>query len=745
MHLSLRPLFTITRAVAFFLPCVCTVIVNAQKPTPSIHVSSTSAEIKIDGILSEKSWEACEIVSDFYQSVPFDTGYANSKTEVRMMYDDKYLYLSAICYDDVKKPYIIQSLRRDFKYEVSDAFGLYIDPYDDLMNGFHFAVNPRGVQREGLIQVGGRGGVTTEWDILWYSEVKNYEDKWVLEMAIPFTSLRFKNGEKKWRVNFSRNDLKRNEGSSWAAIPRNFNIASLPFCGNLIWDKPFVSKKKSIAIIPYVTGGLQKAYEPTETPNEYTSGIGGDARIGVTNSLQLDLTVNPDFSQVEVDRQVTNLSRFSLFFPERRNFFIENSDLFSDFGFRQIRPFFSRKIGLNQGQIVPILAGARLSGKVGKYWRIGAMNMHTRETDNAPQQNYSVAAVQRNILKNSTIGVIAVNRQSFDSSGLISKDHNRMIGSDFNFNTIDRKWSGKALYHYAITPDVSDDNFAHATFLAYSTPNYFIMWNHEYVGRNHLADVGFVPRIERFDPEANIVRKQAYWRLEPMFAYTHFPEKANSKYISQRFEAYVDRYTDADYELTDNQNRFRYILTLKNTNQIALLANDWYTRLFFDRDVTFTNDTNAITPAGGYHYQNIRLTYLTDQRKPLAGELSVFSGEYYNGRRSNANLSINYRWQPYGRFGLYVNQNSFDIPGLAQNKLLTLIGSEIELSFTKSIFFSTFMQYNTQIDNFNINSRLQWRFKPMSDLFIVYSDNYNTTELSPINRGLIVKLNYWIQ
>jgi hypothetical protein len=721
------------------------VLTYGQKPVPSLSIHPASEKITIDGELNEHSWDKCEIATNFYQSVPFDTGYAQTKIDVRVLYDEKFLYVSAVCHDDLNKPYVIQSLRRDFEYEVSDAFGIYIDPYDDLMNGFHFAVNPKGVQREGLVQVGGRGGVTTEWDILWYSEVKNYEDKWVAEIAIPFTSLRFNNGEKKWRINFSRNDLKRNEGSSWSPVPRNFDIASLPFTGHLIWDKPFTSKKKSIALIPYLTGGVQKAYQPVETKNEYTYGIGGDARIGITNSLQLDLTINPDFSQVEVDRQVTNLSRFSLFFPERRNFFIENSDLFSDFGFRQIRPFFSRKIGLNRGQIVPILAGARLSGKVGKDWRIGAMNMHTRETENAPQQNYSVAAVQRNILKNSTIGVIAVNRQGFDSSGLISKDHNRVIGSDFNFNTIDRKWSGKALYHYAITPEVSDDNFAHATFLAYSTPNYFIMWNHEYVGRNHLADVGFVPRIERFNPENNTIRKQAYWRLEPMFAYTHFPEKTDAKYISQRFEVYVDRYTDAEYDLTDNQNRLRYRLTLANTNRLTLDYNNWFTKTYYDRDLTFSNDTSAITPAGEYEYNNIRLSYESDARRALSFEGSVFHGEYYNGSRTNADGGIYYRWQPYGRFGVYINQNSFNMPGLAQNKSLTLIGSEIELSFTKSIFFSTFMQYNTQIDNFNINSRLQWRFKPMSDLFIVYSNNYNTTELSPVNRGLVIKLNYWFQ
>ncbi|MBT8326829.1 MAG: carbohydrate binding family 9 domain-containing protein, partial [Bacteroidia bacterium] len=499
--------------IATFLCLLASLTSFGQKPIPSLNISRAVGEIKIDGELNETAWKNCEIAKDFYQSVPVDTAFANTKTEVRVTYDDKYLYISAICYDTINKPYIVQSLKRDFSYPVSDAFGVYIDPYDDHTNGFSFAVNPRGVQREGLIQVGGNYGVTTAWDILWLSEVKNYSDRWVVEIAIPFTSLRFNKGSKKWRINFSRNDLKRNEGSSWASVPRNFNIASLAFCGELIWDVPFESKKKSIAIIPYLTGGTQKTHLPQEEKRTFSKNLGTDARIGITNSLQLDLTLNPDFSQVEVDRQVTNLSRFNLFFPERRNFFIENSDLFSDFGFRQIRPFFSRKIGLDGGEIIPIVAGARLSGKVGKDWRIGIMNIHTNIAEQRPMQNYSVLALQKRVLKNSTIGVIGLNRNSYNAGKINTNDYNRIIGSDFNFNTIDRKWTGKVFYHHAFTPNQTKDNFTHASYLAYSTKSFFAMWNHEYVGQNFIADFGFVPRLERYNPDLGIRQRNAYWRL----------------------------------------------------------------------------------------------------------------------------------------------------------------------------------------------------------------------------------------
>lgn len=730
---------TIVICLLFF-----TIQLMGQKPIPRLNIFQTDSKIKIDGELNESVWQNCDVANEFYQSVPVDTSYAKSKTEVMTTYDEKFLYIAAICYDTNSQPFIIQSLKRDFSYPVSDAFAVFIDPYDDHTNGFSFAVNPKGVQREGLVQVGGNYGVTTAWDILWYSEVKIYNDRWIVEMAIPFSSLRFNPGMKKWRINFSRNDLKINEGSSWAAVPRNFNIASLPFCGELIWDKPIRKRKKSVAIIPYVSGSTQKKYQPVNEDATFNRGFGGDARIGITNSLQLDLTINPDFSQVEVDRQVTNLSRFSLYFPERRNFFIENSDLFSDFGFRQIRPFFSRKIGLNNGNIIPIVGGARLSGKLNKDWRIGLMNIHTNKSSDNPQQNYTVAALQRRVLKNSTIGFIGLNRNSFESSEFNSTDYNRIIGTDFNFNTIDRKWAGKFFYHQSFKPDKLSNSYTHASWLAYSTPNLFVMWNHEYVGQNYRADFGFVPRTERYDPEEEVIRRQTYWRLEPMIAYTFYP-KNKSWFISQRFESYLDRYTDGDYNLTDNRLRHTYKLKTNNTSEFRFDYNHWFTKLYFDTDMTFTGDTNAISPQGNYTYQNAKLSYESNARKPLSMEASYFFGQYFDGKRTSIKTALNYRWQPIGIFGMYVNQNIFDMPTIQKNKNLTLVGAQAELAFTKSVFFTTFLQYNTQIENFNINSRLQWRFKPMSDLYLVYSENYLTTDFSTKNRGIVLKFQYWFQ
>ena len=713
----------------------------SQKKTPSISIFETTETIKIDGVLDEKIWKNCETAANFYNSYPMDTSFALTKTEAKISYDDKNIYISAVCYDELNGDFIIQSLKRDFSYPRSDAFSFIIEPYGDNTNGYSFAVNPYGVQREGVIQNGGTYGVTTAWDNLWYSEVKRYKGYWIVEMAIPFSSIRYNVGVKKWSINFTRNDLKRNESSSWAAVPRSQNIAALAFCGTLNWDKPVKKSKAKIAIIPYVSGNTFTNYENKEEDKlGYNAGI--DAKIGIGSSLQLDLTVNPDFSQVEVDAQVTNLSRFSIFYPERRNFFIENSDLFSQFGFRNIRPIFSRKIGLNNGSVIPILAGARLSGKLGKDWRIGIMDIQTEGKENIKPQNYSVMAVQRKVLSNSNIGIIAVNRMAFEDKTPNFSNYNRIIGLDFNYISPKNDWLGKVFYHHSFTPNITQDNFTHASFLLYKKPKVSIMWNHEYVGENYIANIGFVPRQSRTD-EFGVVKRNSFWRLEPEIGYKFYSKKENAKLIYHQSSIYLDQYLDKDFKNTDYLLVYRHGFKFQNSSEVSVSILNNYTKLFYQRDVSFSGKQPI--EAGDYNYSILNLNYISDIRKPLNYTINSQYGEYYNGNILKLKGELGYRFQPYGSISVNVSQNKIWLPHLNKSVDLTLIGAKTQISFTKSIFFTNFLQYNTQIKNFNINSRLQWRFKPMSDLFLVYSENYLSDNLSIKNRGLVLKFVYWFQ
>lgn len=713
---------------------------ESVKPKPSLKIQKAEGKIKVDGVLDEPDWEKAEIAGDFFQSFPADTSYAQTKTEVRVTYDDNYLYIAAICYDEVEGDFVIESLKRDFSYPVSDAFAVYIDPFNDQYNGFCFGVNPYGAQREGLIQFGGSFGVTTAWDNLWYSKVKHYEDKWIVEMAIPFKTLRYKKGLETWGINFSRNDLKRNENSSWSPVPRVYNIAVLSQTGLLNWDSPPKKAGANVSLIPYAIGNGSLDYQaPEEEQEDLGWNVGGDAKIAVSSSLNLDLTFNPDFSQVDVDRQVTNLSRFSIFFPEQREFFIENSDLFANFGFSKIRPFFSRKIGLHQGRPVPIIAGARLSGKLNKNWRIGVMNMQTaRDTSlDLEAQNYTVAAFQRQVFKRSNIAGIFVNRQGFTKNEINANDFNRIVGLDYNLASSDNKWQGKFFYHHSFNDSVN--GMANASWLMYNTNKLEAHWNHEYVNKNYNADIGFVPRGSVYNPEIMATQKLTFWRLEPYFTYKMYPTESAINWHG--FGVYYDHYMNANLTTTDRQINPFYKMKFESTTYLEFNYREYFTKLLFDTDVTFSGK-DPLTK-GNYRYRDAEFVYLTNKRKKLNGRFAVLYGSYFNGNRLAYSVQLNLRTQPWGIFSVIAERTEIRNLDPSSAAYITLIGPKAELSFTKSLFFTVFTQYNTQIDNLNINARFQWRFRPMSDLFVVYTDNYNQY-LGVKNRALVVKLRWWI-
>lgn len=719
----------------------------------SYCLTQTQETIKIDGELNETVWQKAEKTGDFWQQFPYDTALARTKTEVMMAYDQHNIYVAAICYDGFDGNYVVSSLKRDFTYTNNDAFAVYIDPFNDKTNGVTFAVNPYGAQQEGLIQNGGSFGSTINWDNKWFSEVKRHKGYWITEFKIPFKTLRYKEGVNQWGVNFSRNNQKINENSSWCAVPRNFDVASLAHTGKLLWEAPSPKAGLNISLIPYAISRFTKNYA-AQTAGEHKIDAGFDAKVSVTPSLNLDLTVNPDFSQVDVDRQVTNLTRFSLFFPEQRQFFLENSDLFGSFGFSKIRPFFSRRIGLKNGSSVtiPIIAGTRLSGKLDKNWRMGLMNIQTQAYNEgnivANPENFTVAAVQRQVFARSNIAAIVVNKQNLNGADSAANAYNRIVGLDYNLASADNKWQGKFFFHHSFSPNQPKNAFAHASWLRYSSPRWFIMWNHEYVGNNYQADVGFVPRQRVYDGTRNIEVAMTYWRLEPEVTYSFYPK--NSKIYAVKSGIYTSWYADSSLFSNDAVYDPYLQIIFLNTAEIGIDYKLNQTYLYFPIDITGTG--NVPLPVGNYHYNNISASYTSNRRKKFNWSAFVSYGGFFNGEQLSYGCKLYYRAQPWGNFSLNFETNEIKLPQPYGYTNLTLIGPRMEFTFSRSLFLTTFVQYNTQIENVNINTRLQWRFAPMSDLFIVWGDNYN-----PINnagralpdfrvrdRGVVIKLVYWL-
>ncbi len=724
---------------------VLTFVLSARgsNDLPPLHIHRADEKIIIDGRLDEAVWKTTDAASDFMQYFPFDTAYAMAQTEVRMTYDENFLYIAAKMYNlPGERTYVTPSLRRDYRGEANDGITVVLDPFQDNTNAFQFGVNPFGVQREGLIANGGsgQGALSLSWDNRWFAEAKRYDGYWVAEMAIPFRTIRYKEGSQRWNINFYRIDSEYGERSTWTPIPRNFSIISLAFLRELVWDEPLQRPGGNIAIIPYTLGNLNQNFIDTSF-TDVGFNAGGDAKIGIGPALNLDLTFNPDFSQVEVDEQVTNLDRFEIFFPERRQFFLENGDLFAEFGQSRLRPFFSRRIGIARDEETgtvdqnTIYYGARLSGKIDNNWRVGLMNMQTAKDEElrTPATNYTVAAVQRKVLGRSNIGAIFINKQPFrvpnSNDTLLSQAAwNRTAGLDFNLLTSDNRWSGKAFLHYSFDKEQGKNPLATALSIGYSVLRWEFDFNAQFVGEGYNPEVGFVRRTDYLRSNATVNR---YF----------YP---NSSFINRHGPGFdYDILGNQTYGITDWDLNILYNIDFRNTSEFRMRLRREYVYLFDEFDPT--NTEGVPLPADSdYAYNLIIARYESDRRKAFYFSASTRSGGYFNGSRLNLEGEIGYRFQPFGSITMNFSYNRIRLPDPHNDADLLLIGPRIDITFSRNLFWTTFIQYNNQIDNLNINSRLQWRFAPVSDVFLVYTDNYFPSNFSVKTRSLVLKVTYWL-
>ncbi len=692
--------------------------------TKEYEIYRTHELITIDGNLSEPVWSRFNVITDFQQTFPIDTAIAKSKTEVRMCYNDKYLYVSAVCYNNSNTNYVVNSFVRDFSFPRTDAFAIFLSPLKDKTNGLSFSVNPFNVQRDGLVASAGNFGVTTSWNQKWFSEVKRYPNFWTVEMAIPLSILKYKKSSTTWDMNFARNDLKRNETSTWNPVPRDFNVATINNYGLLIWKEDLPKPKANISFIPFLSAGAVGKYENNKLKAvDNLSKIGLDAKIGITRTLDIDVTINPDFSNTEVDQQVINLDRFSLFLPEKRLFFTENSDLFARFGFSKIRPFFSRRIGLESN----ILGGLRLSGNVSNGMRIGLMNMQTEGTNDLRQlesQNFSVVAIQQKVFETSNIGAIFVNKQAFDGFKILKGQSNALVGLDFNLYSKNNKWKGKVFYHQGLDNKVGISNSANAIWLNFNDNKWNFAYNHEFVGETYNAEVGFVPR-------------KGYFRFEHYLSRNIYAKKG--KIDRHTIGTYYSQYWEKGIVSTDRFNQIEYKIRMKNTSNFGIKFSNQQTRLKKEFDLVRKGTPIKI---GNYIYSQVVLNYNSNYRKSLTYSGTLGFGQFYNGTKLNLRARIDYNFRPRVSLGVNFVRNEIRFPKEYQDGFFTLIGGQFKVSFTTDIHWSTFLQYNTQANNFNINSRIQWRFAPMSDVFLSYTDNYDIL-LAQKNRALVLRINYW--
>jgi hypothetical protein len=709
-------------------------------------VMYTDQEITIDGVLSEGIWDSVPVASDFWMSYPVDDRRVEDRlqTEVRMTYNEQYLFIAAVCRGP--QDYVIKTLKRDAEFWDSDGFGLVIDPVNEKTNGFVFGVSPAGVQTEYLVtgQTGRRAdlrpgetrkGVNLAWDNKWFAEVTQHPDRWVVEIAIPFKSLRFEESKPEWGINFFRRDATTNSIHTWAPVPIEFQETDLGYTAILSWERAPEKAPRNYAIIPYVRGGVSKDYG-TGSPAEPIFQAGVDAKVPVTSSMNLDLTVNPDFSQVEVDEQVINLTLFDVRLPEKRLFFLENSDVFEDFGIPPMRPFFSRRIGLDrEGMPIPILYGARLSGNVNKNLRLGVMNLQTGEQENFLAQNYTTAAFHQQVLARSVIKGYFNNRNALRAE---DPDYNRNAGLEFLYRSEDGRLQSFGGYSRSFSPGLNDKSFFYNAGIGYDNRNLSYYTNLSGIGENYRADMGFIQGQEYYDAERDTTILVGYHHLFTRLGYTFYTEQSE-RILAHEVNARHIYDGDTALSMLNHELELAYTLKFRSTAQLKFTVDHNDIRLLFP--FTFINQEPL--PAGTYHNNLAKFEFQSDQRSLFNVKGGVSYGSFYEGTRTQYTLQVKYRAQPWGNFAVNFEQNDLRFTSPYGSDNILLISPRIEINFSRSLFWTTFLQYNTQDDNFNINSRLQWRYKPMSDLYIVYTDNYAVEFWGPKYRALVIKLNYW--
>lgn len=700
------------------------------------HIKAKKGEIIIDGKVDDEAWQDVEVGTDFWQKVPFYEEGADPLTEVKLCFDKDFLYVSAKCFqtEDV----IIQSLKRD-EYWDSDGIAIILDPLDSRTNAVLFGTSAVGVQWDAVRTE--TSDITSDWSNKWYVETEITPEYWSAEFAIPFRILRYNQNLTEWGLNFVRNISYCNEYHNWTAVPEGFWPPNPAFSGALVWESPPEAKQGNFNIIPYVVSGLT-----TEDGNDYKANFnaGADAKIALSSSLNLDLTLNPDFSQVEVDELLTNLTRFNIALPEKRNFFLENADMFADFGSPFYRPFFSRRIGLDEDFLpVPILYGARLTGNVRKDVRIGLMNVQSLASESSLAQNQSAVSARKQFGR-SFIQAMMVNRQSFEDSEFSKTDYGRNLSLEAVYSSTDGQLSFWGAGHRSFKHDIEDKQMIYNTGLNWQNQTWQFFTDNTIFQENYYADLGFLVRVENYDADRDTVIRVGYNNSFAQIDYRFRPKTG----IVQMHNVGLENFLvfNPNWTFNEQYNRLRYFINFKNKSEIrSRLDYNKFNLLF---PFSFTDATPL--PAKQYETLSLNLEYQSDIRKPVSYNLSLLSGGFYNGRLDKVEFSTNFRYKYWANLSVGYQWNFLQFPDPYGQARISALISRLEVGFNRNLLWTTLFQFADQSGNLGINSRIQWRFSPMSDIFLVYIDNYlseeNNLGAAPLtlqNRALLLKANYW--
>ena len=707
-----------------------------------IFVPSFNGEIKIDGIGNESVWDIAKWTSDFWMWRPTDSLLAKKQTRFKIIRDNQNLYILVELSTNGTN-FTTPSLKRDFSSYGQDYLHLLFDTFSDATNAFSFVTNPLGIKADGLISGGNqdfRSNRNYSWDTKWNVETKIKDNSYTAEFRIPFNSMFYDSKNSSWRFNIYRRNTQQNEHSIWVKTPQNQLIGNLAFMGKMVFEKPLKKARNPVSVIPYISGIDYDDF--TNSNKNRNASIGGDAKIPIGNALNLDLTFNPDFSQVEVDDQIVNISRFEISLPEKRQFFTQNDDLFKDFGStRDVIPFFSRRIGVakdRDGNTIEnrIIAGGRLSGKLNSNLRIGFLNILTEadEKNEIPSNLNTVFTLRQKIFDRSNVSFFFIDRRTRDEYDFISEEErkNSVTGLEYNLASTDSKWTGRAYLHKSFTEGLNDDDMIVGMNLQRNT-------------LRHKASVEFIHGGEDFRSDLGFFRRTGFLKLSPSYSYRIYPK--NENVISYEFSQYgfLVLNSTKDYIVSDRGFWSSIRKSYLNGTSLRFSYSNRYEYLFNDFDPTRSEGSIPLPADSNFNYSTYEISYRSDQRKRFNFDSEINYGSFYNGRKLSIENELKWRKQPIFNASMIVNYNSIKLPNPYPSKNIWLISPKLDFTFTKTLFWTTFVQYNSQGENLGVNSRFQWRFAPLSDLFLVYNDNYISSDnFSPRYRSFNLKFTYWL-
>ena len=674
-----------------------------------IRILPVSDPIKIDGRLDEPAWSQAEAATDFHQESPTEGAPASEKTEVHVLCDSKNIYVGIRAFDSDPAKINARDLVRDSTLDTDDRIEIIIDTYHDLRNAFRFAVNPLGTQQDALITDEGKD-INLSWDGSWISAGRIDEQGYVVEIAIPLTTLRFSEGIDTWGFNVSRVIRRKNEENLWTSWQRSFGLERVSQAGELVGVGE-IKRRRLYEIKPYATGGWLQGVPLVGEPS-FDAGLNGKAglevaKIGITPSLTAEFTANPDFGQAEVDTQVVNLTRFSVFFPEKRDFFLENSGIFLFGREGENQAFFTRRIGLtNDGAPVPIDYGAKVTGRIGHY-NVGFLQVQTRKLGEAstglgiPRDQFTVLRIKRDVLKRSFIGGIFVNRQGATSSA--GNSYNRVAGVDSEFNLTDH-YKATAFWMGSATPGVHSSYGSSRLQSIFENSLYRFITVYEDVGSN-------------FNPEVGFIERNAIHQYFGQFAYK--PRPTFIPHVQQmEFETQIEYYTDRHNKLATRQTELSWDTIFKNSSELFFrpieAVNDVLTEPFEIRP-------GIKIPVGTYQFNRPILEFTSDLSKKVIFTAREKWGKFYTGTLYETSGGIQLRPNAHLFFDF---GESYDKVHLREGDFSTsLFTGKFNYNFSRKLLTSAFVQLNSAARLSLVNVKLRYIYRPNSDFFIIYNQS----------------------